>query len=123
MNLMKNNRKEKIASLIVAAGMSSRMKKFKPLLKLGEKTIIEHVVDTLYEGGVNKIVIVTGNRSDKIREQLKTRDVIFIHNELYESTSMFESVKLGLNYLKGKCDKLFFCPETYLYFENRPFLK
>lgn len=98
------------AGLVVAAGMSSRMKAFKPLMKLGEKTLIEHVVDTLREGGAQEIVVVTGNRAVEIEKQLASRNIHFIRNENYAITSMFQSVKLGLRYLNNRCDEFFFLP-------------
>lgn len=101
---------EIVAGLVVAAGMSSRMKAFKPLMKLGEKTIIEHVVDTLRESEVQEIVVVTGNRAVEIEKQLANRNIHFIRNEDYENTSMFQSVKFGLKHLNNRCDKFFFLP-------------
>ena len=50
---------KRISALIVAAGMASRMKTFKPLLRLGEKTIIEHVIDTFRYAGIQDIVVVS----------------------------------------------------------------
>lgn len=101
---------KRVAGLVLAAGMSSRMKAFKPLLMLGEKTLIEHVIDTLIESGIQEIVIVTGNRAEEVRAQLKGRKIHFIYNKDYATTSMFQSVKLGLEYLKNRCDEFFLMP-------------
>ena len=48
------------AALIVAAGMSSRMGDFKPLLNLGSISVAQRVIATLHQAGVSKIVMVTG---------------------------------------------------------------
>ena len=48
------------AALIVAAGMSSRMGDFKPLLNIGSISIAQRVVATFQQAGVEKIVMVTG---------------------------------------------------------------
>lgn len=101
---------KKISALVVAAGLSSRMKSFKPLLKLGNKTIIEHVVDNLMEGGVSEIAVVTGYRGQEIKRQISRKNIYFIQNENYEETSMFDSVKMGLVFLEDKCDMFFFTP-------------
>ena len=36
--------------------------------------------------------------------------MIFLRNENYENTQMFDSVKIGLGYLRGKCDRVLFTP-------------
>lgn len=48
------------AALIVAAGMSSRMGDFKPMLSIGSITIAQRVVATFHQAGIQKIVMVTG---------------------------------------------------------------
>ena len=103
--------------------MSSRMKRFKPLLSLGEKTIIEHVIDSLREGGVQKIVVVTGNQTKLIVNQLENRDVHFVYNEFYATTTMFDSVKLGVTYIKNQCDMFFFLPGDIPLFQSYTLLE
>lgn len=58
------------AAILLAAGRSSRMGAFKPLLPFGNKTVIECCVDYLREGGVEEIVVVLGHRADDIRQQV-----------------------------------------------------
>ena len=48
------------AAIIVAAGMSSRMGDFKPMLNIGSISIAQRVIATLRQAGVGKIVVVTG---------------------------------------------------------------
>jgi CTP:molybdopterin cytidylyltransferase MocA len=52
----------KTGAVIVAAGMSSRMHDFKPLLKIGSITIVQRIIATLQQAGVDLIVLVTGYR-------------------------------------------------------------
>ena len=47
-------------ALIVAAGMSSRMGEFKPMLNIGSISIAQRIVATLRQSGVTRIVMVTG---------------------------------------------------------------
>lgn len=46
------------AAIILAGGFSSRMKRFKPLLLLGEATITDHVVSTFLSVGVDVFLVV-----------------------------------------------------------------
>lgn len=104
----------KISGLILAAGMSSRMGNFKPLLKINNKTMIEHSIDNMLAAGVEDIVLVLGYRGNEIEEVLKfhgysNKKVQVIYNEKYDTTEMLDSVKIGLNKIR-KCDAFFLLP-------------
>ena len=47
-------------AVVVAAGLSSRMKSFKPMLPLAGSTVIKTAISTLRAAGVTTIVVVTG---------------------------------------------------------------
>ena len=99
-----------IGALIVAAGMSSRMGEFKPMLSIGSISVAQRVVATLSQSGVSKIVMVTGYNATMLERHLSGNGIIFLRNENYETTQMFDSVKIGLSYLQDKCDKVLFTP-------------
>lgn len=65
-------------ALILAAGRGSRLKnltsnKPKPLLKIFKKTLIEMLIDKLYDLNFNKIVVITGYKADRIKKKLKNK--------------------------------------------------
>ena len=91
-------------ALIVAAGKSSRMGDFKPMLQLGSISIAQRVINNFRQAGISKIVVVTGYRADVLERHLASNNVIFLRNEDYASTHMFDSVRIGLEYLKDKVD-------------------
>lgn len=99
-----------IGALIVAAGMSSRMGDFKPMLNIGSISVAQRVIATLHQSGVSKIVMVTGYNAAMLERHLSGNGIIFLRNEEYETTQMFDSVKIGLRYLQDKCDKVLFTP-------------
>ena len=99
-----------IGALIVAAGMSRRMGEFKPMLSIGSISVAQRVVATLSQAGVSKIVMVTGYNAVILERHLSGNGIIFLRNEKYETTQMFDSVKIGLEYLHDKCDKVLFTP-------------
>lgn len=99
-----------IGALIVAAGMSSRMGQFKPMLPIGSISVAQRVVATLQQAGATKIVMVTGYNATVLERHLAGNGIIFLRNENYETTQMFDSVKIGLRYLLDKCDKVLFTP-------------
>ena len=98
------------AALIVAAGMSSRMGDFKPMLSIGSITIAQRVIANFHQAGIGKIVMVTGYQAVTLERHLSGSGVIFLRNDHYETTQMFDSVKIGLEYLMEKCDRVLFTP-------------
>ena len=97
-------------ALIVAAGMSSRMGDFKPMLNIGSISIAQRVVATFQQAGVEKIVMVTGYNAVALERHLAGNGLVFLRNEDYETTHMFDSARIGLRYLQDKCDRLLFTP-------------
>lgn len=100
----------KYGAVIVAAGLSSRMGDFKPMMPLGNETVISRVVRVIREAGAEDIVIVTGRNSELIEEHLKDKNVRFIKNSRYADTQMFDSVLLGLNALDKRCERALITP-------------
>lgn len=100
----------KTGAVIVAAGMSSRMGEFKPMLNIGSISIAQRVIASFQQAGVNRIVVVTGYQADVLERHLANSGVVFLRNEHYEETQMFDSARIGLDYLKDKCDTILFTP-------------
>lgn len=117
---MKNR---KIGALILAAGMSSRMKSFKPLLPIGQDTLIRCVIKRLKEGGAEEIVVVTGNKAHLVEENLEGWSITFVRNEQYERSQMFDSILLGVEKLQGKCEAFFLLPADIPMFLPKTLMK
>ncbi len=85
-------------ALILAAGLSSRMKAFKPLLTLGNKTIIEHTINRFLEAGLQNsdISVVIGKQWEELAPFLDRLRVSYIINDRYATSDMFHSIQLGL---------------------------
>ena len=107
----------KFGAVIVAAGMSTRMKAFKQLMNVGDMTMAERVINNFLDAGISEIVMITGFKGLEVEERLKDYKVTFIRNEDYESSQMFDSAKLGLEYLQNRCDKVFFTPVDVPFFK------
>lgn len=101
----------KYGIIIAAAGLSSRMRGgFKPLLPLGDKTIIEHVVDHAIEAEISRVVVVVGKNGDLLRQKLSERPVTVVENPDYDTTDMMTSIQLGLRHLPEDLDAFFVMP-------------
>lgn len=109
----------KTGAVIAAAGMSSRMMQFKQLMKIGNRTMAERVIMNFRRAGIEEIAIVTGYRCDQMEKELRGFGVTFLKNADYEITEMFESVKIGLRYFQGRCERVLFCPVDIPFFTEK----
>ena len=84
-----------IEAIVLAAGKSSRMTGFKPLLPFGNSTIIETVIENAISFA-ERVIVVVGYYSDRI-VNLKCWDnrILFVKNPNPEF-GMFSSVKVGV---------------------------
>ena len=99
-----------IGAVIPAAGLSSRMGRFKPLLPFGDRTVIEHAVGTAL-AVCDTVVAVLGKRADELRELLSRFGdrLIITENPDYASTDMLTSIQLGVRALPD-CNAFFLVP-------------
>ncbi len=100
----------KTGAVIVAAGMSSRMGAYKPMLRVGSVSMSQHIVSTLRKAGAEPIVVVTGHAADLLEDHLSGQELVFLRNRNYRATQMFDSAKIGLEYLCDKCEQILFTP-------------
>ena len=100
-------------AVILTAGRGRRMEPLsstchKALLEIGDSTILGRALDSLIAAGIAPITIVTGYRSDDIRQFISARypgaPVRFVHNERYEITNNIVSLALALENLTYEAD-------------------
>jgi CTP:molybdopterin cytidylyltransferase MocA len=97
--------KFKVAAIVLAAGQSSRMGAFKPLLPFGDSTVIECCIDNLRQASVNEIVVVVGHRADEVREHLQNANVTFGLND-DPTSEMGVSIARGVEQLSSDANAL-----------------
>ena len=103
---------KKIWALLLCAGRSRRMQEFKPLLPLGDRTILEHTISRFQEAGVDRIMAVTGHRREELFPVLEKKQVQEVYNEEYAVRDMFYSVCTGIRAIlkKEKPEGILVCP-------------
>ena len=79
-----SNNNTGIAAVILSAGYSSRMKRFKPLLKIGETTAVQKLVRSVKDAGIGRIVTVTGYSRELLRPVLDSEGCIEAYNADYD---------------------------------------
>lgn len=102
-------RENNIAALVLAGGYSSRAQAFKPLLPLGNATMVERVISNFRRAGIDDISVVTGHRADELRPVLASLSVRCAHNAYYDE-GMFSSVIAGLQALRRETTAFFLTP-------------
>ena len=98
-----------VAAIVLAAGFSSRMGAFKPLLPFGDGTLIAHVAANLRAAGMSRIHVVTGFQDGALAPELAHLGVIRTHNSDYAS-GMFSSVRQGVASLPPEVDAFLLAP-------------
>ncbi len=68
----------------------------KLLLPLGEKTVIEHSVDTILQSKVGEVIVVLGYQANAVQKLLQERKVKLVQNTNYQ-TGMTSSIQMGVN--------------------------
>jgi len=95
----RNDRKN-ITGLIIAAGLSSRMGKFKPLLKLNNNSFVRTIIEkmTLF---CDEVIVITGHNKELMDLELsevKQNDKIkIVYNDKYKE-GMFTSLLKGIEH-------------------------
>src|SRR6185369_1259683 len=98
-----------VAALVLAAGFSSRMGEFKPLLDLAGMTALERAVTLFRSAGVQDVRVVTGHRAAELAPLLQRLGVREIHNPSY-AEGMFASVAAGVENIGEEVDAFFVLP-------------
>ena len=100
----------RITAIITAAGLSSRMGSFKPLLPLGSTTIARKLIEGFVGIGVDDIVMVTGNRADDLEAHVADLPVRCLRNSEFATTQMAASVRIGFSAVAPDCERILLCP-------------
>ena len=85
----------RIGAVILAAGMSSRMGETKQLIRLGENTLLEQVVEIVRSCRVDEIVLVLGHQAETIKKRVGIKNLKVVINESYQQ-GMGTSLRTGL---------------------------
>ena len=107
------------SGLIAAASI----KHSRPMLQVGDISILKRIVITMKQVGIFPIVIMTGVDYYEVQYDLFRYGVIFLKMEHPEDIQMIESLQYGLKYLQGKSRRVMvtpvnvpmFTPETLLH--------
>lgn len=104
-----------IYSVILAAGESSRMGSPKPLLKIKDKTFLEHLIETIHDAGIKQKIVILGHEAEKIVQSINSEKiqkdfrVKFIINEDYKRGQL-SSIQTAIKSLPKTAEAIMICP-------------
>lgn len=104
-----SHRPLRIAAVVAAAGFSSRMGSFKPLLRFAGTTVVGRVVGVLRAAGVDEIVVVVGHRAEELAPQVLALGARPVVNPDF-ARGMFTSLAVGIRALSADVDAAMILP-------------
>ena len=103
-------------AVILAAGKKEEFGKPVAFLELNDKKIIDRFMDILTENGIEKVVIVTGYKSEFYEEYAKNyNNIVLVKNEKYK----WSGTMMSLSMAKDVIDDDFLLLENDMVFEER----
>lgn len=93
-------------TILLAAGLSSRMGKLKALLDWQGKPLITYQIKQMKAANINDIHVVLGYKADKIKKYIYQEDVNAIINERYEEGKS-SSIRAGAASVDEHTDGIF----------------
>jgi molybdenum cofactor cytidylyltransferase len=85
----------RVAAVVLAAGLSSRMGSNKLLSELNGQALIRHTIDRLSKAAIDEIFVVTGHQAAEVRAALTDHELRFVHNDDY-AQGLSTSVRAGI---------------------------
>jgi len=88
----------KLAAIILAAGYSSRMGGFKPLMDLSGQSLLARCSGVFQQAGITAVTIVSGHRHKEVEAEAARLGLGYIYNPDYDR-GMYESVRTAAAWL------------------------
>ena len=100
---------ERLAAIVLAAGRSTRMGGFKPLLELDGRPLLEWALGSFVAVGIADVIVVTGHRGDEVAALARRLGVRTVPNPGYDR-GMYSSVQAGVAALPADVARFFVLP-------------
>ena len=91
-----------LSGVILGAGTSSRMGQPKQLLRIGDRCLLQHVVDAALGSRLDEIILVLGDRAEEIRVAITLPSRIVLNPDYAEGQST--SLRVGLGSANARAD-------------------
>jgi molybdenum cofactor cytidylyltransferase len=85
-----------IEALVLAAGASKRMGQPKVALPWGRTTVLQQILNSVREGGVQEILVVTGAAREVVEDICRREKVRLVFNPSHSTGEMLSSLQTGI---------------------------
>lgn len=99
----------RLCAVILAAGLSSRINGFKPLLPLDGRSLLGRVVDLFRGAGISELLAVAGLQGQDVLQEANRLNIQAVLNADF-ALGMFSSVQTGLKAVPRDVDGVFILP-------------
>ena len=89
----------RVAALVLAAGLSTRMGSPKMLLRWGDTTVLGQVLRTLRAAGIAQSITITGSDQEAVNAICRQHGSDTVHNSAYGDDEMLSSLQVGLRHV------------------------
>ncbi len=112
-------------AIILAAGMGRRLGELtndntKCMLQVNGVRLIHRILDSIYETGIRKVVLVVGYKAENVKsligDEYRGMEIVYVENSVYDKTNNIYSLFLAREYLTADDTILL---ESDLIFESR----
>jgi CTP:molybdopterin cytidylyltransferase MocA/HD superfamily phosphohydrolase YqeK len=98
-----------LSAVIPAAGLSSRMHQYKPLLKFGNHCMVEVVIQLFQTCNIQEILVVTGHNHSLLEPGIQKAGARAVFNPNFK-TGMFSSIQKGVSQVSSRSQGFFLLP-------------
>ncbi len=98
-----------LSAIIPAAGYSSRMHQYKPLLPLGDKPMAALTIHLFQKIGIHDILVITGHNHDKLAPVIEQTGAKAVFNSTFDQ-GMFSSIQTGVRQIQKQAKGFFLLP-------------
>ena len=100
----------KTAALMILTHLPEENGVIAALRSAGSVSVGQRMIAAFQCAQVSRIVAVTGPDAKKVQRALARNGVLFLRNPEYAHTTMMDSVRMGLRFLQGSCDRILLTP-------------
>ncbi len=105
----KNKQEPTVAAVVLAAGVGSRARRNKLLVKVNGKPLFMKAVEAAIKSKASPVFVITGYDAENLEEYLENIDVNILRNHDYTS-GVKTSIRLGLKSVPSSCDGALLLP-------------
>jgi len=89
---------ERVAGVVLAAGLSTRMGRNKMLLRIGSRSLVRRAVETALSARLDPVLVVVGHERERVEAELHGLSCTAVHNTEY-AAGMNTSLRAGVRAL------------------------